>query len=723
MIKNFQKVEDREIDSLGVKALATRPNSISQYGQSGLSADDLKAWFDQLGTAIAKKFNTMCDAFSSDTAGQYIRVDMKDIGVESLYDVLEAIKSGAIASKLLVGDTALSEVIKALRQGEATAKEDIDKLKEESVSTVELNIDKDQYILTFSAKNAAGDVLYTYDFDLPLESVVVNGSYYNGNIILTLKNGHYITIPLVDIVEGLVSSKEFRETISRLDGDIATAYQNAVDHCDEKFSTVSIRCEAISSELAGHMQSQTETNRSFDSRIKAIEEASFGNIYSTIEDSGVAFEKKTPKNAEGIAILSSVGTASVNEEKILVDQIIKVDDQDWDDGMLSASGGVIVANGSNQHGLQYIRCDVKIESSPFSICILIDTIAGTYSGDAYLDVVFYSSSGEIEYAGARIALPHDIGRHIYNIDCTEGDRVVGARIYSESGCYYEGYSFALDVAKAISLIPIVSTLDSVVSVGKNLLPKDALDLGNWSPENDDDTYSRYILDLADGYYCISAILRSDYNVSTYLYLQKKVGGKWTNSNSALDENNTPKNGYFLTNTSKPNSFSPLWFKVEGGAQYCIARRKSVSASPLAWLSELQIQEVSRAGVSNTSYEPYVEDRLNIPPAIKALEGAGLHIGSRYYNYIDLDRKVYVQTVGEREYAPTDGYSETMTTDFFSKTWYVLAEPRLVDISLLMNTDGSIPVHQGGRVRFLNEKNAPVPSTIFYQVKEVYDETY
>lgn len=62
-----------------------------------------------------------------------------------------------------------------------------------------------QYICVFALKDANGNAISTASIDLPLESVVVGGEYDSTNkaIILTLKNGQEIEIPVGDLVEGL----------------------------------------------------------------------------------------------------------------------------------------------------------------------------------------------------------------------------------------------------------------------------------------------------------------------------------------------------------------------------------------------------------------------------------------------------------------------------------------------------------------------------------------
>jgi hypothetical protein len=72
-------------------------------------------------------------------------------------------------------------------------------------ASIELSINSSTYIMTLNLKNENGIVLSAGTVDLPLESVVVNGTYDNTNkkIILTLQNGNTIDVPVGDSVSGL----------------------------------------------------------------------------------------------------------------------------------------------------------------------------------------------------------------------------------------------------------------------------------------------------------------------------------------------------------------------------------------------------------------------------------------------------------------------------------------------------------------------------------------
>lgn len=80
-------------------------------------------------------------------------------------------------------------------------------LKTATGNSIAMSIDSSTYVLTVSLKNSAGTVLNTQTVDLPLETMVVGGSYDSTNkkIILTLKNGQTVEFSVADLVSGLQS--------------------------------------------------------------------------------------------------------------------------------------------------------------------------------------------------------------------------------------------------------------------------------------------------------------------------------------------------------------------------------------------------------------------------------------------------------------------------------------------------------------------------------------
>ena len=100
-MKKLNNITNEQIKEKGVQALADRPNTPSQYGQSGLTAQQLKLWFDKLATFLASKINEIQDVISGDEAGKYIRLKLDEYGIDSLDALIEAFLNGNFAKDVL----------------------------------------------------------------------------------------------------------------------------------------------------------------------------------------------------------------------------------------------------------------------------------------------------------------------------------------------------------------------------------------------------------------------------------------------------------------------------------------------------------------------------------------------------------------------------------------------------------------------------------------------
>jgi len=78
-------------------------------------------------------------------------------------------------------------------------------LKTSTGSLIDLEVNSSTYVVTLYLKDIDGNVISTDTIDLPLESVVVSGSFDSTNkkIVLTLQNGNTVDIPVGDLVAGL----------------------------------------------------------------------------------------------------------------------------------------------------------------------------------------------------------------------------------------------------------------------------------------------------------------------------------------------------------------------------------------------------------------------------------------------------------------------------------------------------------------------------------------
>lgn len=81
----------------------------------------------------------------------------------------------------------------------------------EYATALSLTINSSTYVMTAQLLNKDGEPLGTAQtIDLPLESTVISGSYDNTakSLILTLVSGQTITIPIGELISGLISTDQ-----------------------------------------------------------------------------------------------------------------------------------------------------------------------------------------------------------------------------------------------------------------------------------------------------------------------------------------------------------------------------------------------------------------------------------------------------------------------------------------------------------------------------------
>ena len=331
-LKKITKITNKQIAEKGVQALADRPNLTAQYGASGLSATQLKAWFDKLATYLAEKVNEIVDTLSGDEAANYIRVCLDEYGIDNFGDLVASFVDGRFAANVVqaypsagseykhalqtVINTLAADIARNFSSIQSLGENKVDKIKTLSGykrayiimpdgtqatvlisetalggaiplyigdgqicvslpthashatnreyvnaqddllgSNIEISIDSTTYIMSLALKNTSGKVLSTAHVDLPLESMIIGGSYANGILSLRIKNtdGHVddnvINIDISDLIDGLVNISTYNNGVAtlnaRIDGtnnnlqafidevDLSKIYAHAAFHAEE----------------------------------------------------------------------------------------------------------------------------------------------------------------------------------------------------------------------------------------------------------------------------------------------------------------------------------------------------------------------------------------------------------------------------------------------------------------------------------------------------------
>lgn len=153
--------------------------------------------------ASSEAENDVIDAYivgSTDYANDWLSLTAGGTALTPLQGKIYIIKT--------TGDKYLLQFVWNGTQYEQTGGGDTSGLasKTEAVGSIVMTIDSSTYVVTLQAKDVNGTNIGTAQtIDLPLESVVVNGSYNSQTkkLVLTLQNGNTVEIDISDLISGL----------------------------------------------------------------------------------------------------------------------------------------------------------------------------------------------------------------------------------------------------------------------------------------------------------------------------------------------------------------------------------------------------------------------------------------------------------------------------------------------------------------------------------------
>lgn len=86
--KTIEKLNARDVSAAKITALADRPNDVSRFGRGGLTAAELKAWFDKYPELVNSKLRDIIEALAGADAAKFITLDGSVGGTDCLYDFL-----------------------------------------------------------------------------------------------------------------------------------------------------------------------------------------------------------------------------------------------------------------------------------------------------------------------------------------------------------------------------------------------------------------------------------------------------------------------------------------------------------------------------------------------------------------------------------------------------------------------------------------------------------
>ena len=157
-------------------------------------------------------------------------------------------------------------------------------------ASIDLSMDSTTYVVTAQLKDQDGNNLGTAKtIDLPLESVVVSGSYdaTNKKVILTLKDGSTIDFSVADLVNGLASSQDLELKVntdaSNLTNENVANWKAKLGYTTmeeveaKKYATISSVNTALSSKANQSSLDKTNTDvERLSTRVGALESAGGG---------------------------------------------------------------------------------------------------------------------------------------------------------------------------------------------------------------------------------------------------------------------------------------------------------------------------------------------------------------------------------------------------------------------------------------------------------------
>lgn len=184
-----------------------KADGLYQNGVKIVDANELEAVKDEIEAELAL-LQVDLEAVKEDLANTKTELNNK-------IDTVEADLTGQIA-------TVNSDLI----EFKETAENQFELIDDAKGTKIVASVDNQTYIMNFELQNSKGTTISTSQIDLPLESVVVNGTYADGILTLTLKNGNSVDINITDIISGLATEEYVDGAINEL----STIVENKIEN-------------------------------------------------------------------------------------------------------------------------------------------------------------------------------------------------------------------------------------------------------------------------------------------------------------------------------------------------------------------------------------------------------------------------------------------------------------------------------------------------------------
>ena len=215
----------------------------------GLEADLLNA-----GVAAGElKFTTDTKKLYIGTGSENIRVGGDGAGVwggiggniEDQTDLKQALDEKVPTTRTINNKALTTDVV--LKMSDLENDDDYAKTTDVDATGHKLNVSMDNtdYVLTIKLLDKNENIIDTKSVDLPLEELVVSGAYdeTNKKIVLTLKSGQTIDIPVSNLLTGLVNAERKVGTNDLSEDITVTALFNDIKDLNGTFTNKTISAD------------------------------------------------------------------------------------------------------------------------------------------------------------------------------------------------------------------------------------------------------------------------------------------------------------------------------------------------------------------------------------------------------------------------------------------------------------------------------------------------
>ena len=272
-------------------------------------------------------------------------------------------------------------------------------------ASIAVSVNTTDYKVTTTLKDQDGNTLGTAQvIDLPLESVVVNGSYDNTNkkIVLTLQNGSTIDIPVADLVAGLQSEiTSSNKLASDLVDDTNQAHKFMTSAEKTKLSGIAAGAEVnVQSDWDQTITTADDYIKNKPSLATVATSGSYNDLSNkptipTVNNATLTIQKN------GTTVKTFTANASANVTANITVPT-KTSDLTNDSGFLTSSTAVTSFNGSTG-AITYTAPVTSVNGSTGAITglqttsNLVTSVSGSSTDSQYPSAkLFYDTIGNVE---------------------------------------------------------------------------------------------------------------------------------------------------------------------------------------------------------------------------------------------------------------------------------------------------------------------------------------